>query len=368
MGKKKQSKDKEDKKGKEEEQALKKKAKEEERKVRSEFRREKFRKMYGKEEWDEEFKKFLKKLIPLGYFVREVTGDGNCLFRSIADQLEIEGMQHQDVRERIVQYITEHRADFEPFIEDDVPFDRYISAMARNGTWGGNLELQACSMAFTVNVKIFQADLPCWDVVNWPQPSKTLFLSYHDGDHWNSVRPLATLTAQESAKISTLLEIKILSGSSQEEIAEMMRSEYGKEETTIPQPVKAEKTKEERIVMESTGEEDIEKVRGMLAAYDNDTDAVISEIYRMRYDGDDDYAYIDEGGGRNGNSDKKEYVILSTNVESDDSRGKKKRHLTKKQMKEQKKAQKRNLKVDDPSIKVTTVNGAGDALIPSQKI
>lgn len=373
---------------KKEEQAQKREAKKQERETRSEFRREKFRKMYGKEEWDAEFKKFLKKLLPLGYFVREVTGDGNCFFRSIADQLEIEDVDHVEVRRRIVQHIIENRPNFEPFIEDDVPFDRYVVEMAKNGTWGGNLELQACSMVFSVNVKIFQVDLPCWDVVNWPPTAKTLFLSYHDGDHWNSVRPLATLTEKEATKISSLLGVKILSGSNPEEIAAKMREEYGDVETAIPQPVKAEPTKAERIIMENTGETDLDKIRAMLVAFDDDTDAVISEIYRIRYeedgdgDGGDTYnEYGNNGGSGNsdGKSGTKEYVILSLNSNDDDCGKKKssisdtgkKRRMTKKQLKEQKKAQKRNQKgmgIDDPDVKIISVNGGGDALIPSQKI
>lgn len=350
-----------------------------ERETRMEFRRERNRKIYGKEEWDTEFKKFLKKLLPLGYFVREVTGDGNCLFRSIADQLEIEGLDHIEVREKIVRHITENRESYEPFIEDDVPFDRYISAMAKNGTWGGNLELQACSMAYTVNIKIFQVDLPCWDVVNWPTTAKTLFLSYHDGDHWNSVRPLASMTPKESGKVSSLLGVKILSGSNPAEIAAQIKGEFGEAETSIPQPVKAEPTKEERIIMENTGETDLEKVKALLVAYDGDTDAVISEIYRMRYDGDLD-EYYENGGGNGGNaaaasesgSGQREYVILGMSTEEDEKKKKagadKRKHMTKKQLKEIKKAQKRKNQVDDPNVKIISVNGAGDALIPSQKI
>lgn len=363
----------------ESEEAKRRAAKREERETRMEFRRERNRRIYGKEEWDAEFKKFLKKLLPLGYFVREVTGDGNCLFRSIADQLEIEGLEHIGVRETIVRHITENRESYEPFIEDDVPFDRYISSMAKNGTWGGNLELQACSMAFSVNIKIFQVDLPCWDVVNWPATAKTLFLSYHDGDHWNSVRPLASMTPKESGKVSSLLGVKILSGSNPDEIAAQVRSEYGEAETTIPQPVKAEPSKEERIVMEHTGETDLEKVRAMLVAYDGDTDAVISEIYRMRYDGDLDEYYENGGGGGDGagagpkpGTDKREYVILGMGPEEDGKKkgadGEKRKHMTKKQLKEMKKAQKRKNKTDDPDVKILSVNGAGDALIPSQKI
>ena len=52
----------------------------------------------------------------------------NCLFRALGDQLEGHGRNHYKHRHDVVNYMVEHREDFEPFVEDDVPFDRHSKA------------------------------------------------------------------------------------------------------------------------------------------------------------------------------------------------------------------------------------------------
>lgn len=80
------------------------------------------------------------------------------------------------MRQQIVDYIEAHREFFEPFIEDDEPFDKYCSSMRKNARWvcrslgqivelttvlqGGNLEIQAASMNYHINVHIYQLDRP----------------------------------------------------------------------------------------------------------------------------------------------------------------------------------------------------------------
>ncbi len=127
--------------------------------------------------------------------IHDVAGDGNCLFRALADQLYNAPERHAEVRTRIMQHIEAHADDFAPFVEDDEPFEKYCRSMRKAGTWGGNIELQAASVCFQVNVHIYQLGLPRWDVVNHPAPARALALSYHTGDHYNSVRPLERAAA-----------------------------------------------------------------------------------------------------------------------------------------------------------------------------
>ena len=49
----------------------------------------------------------------------------NCLFRALADQLEGDMAEHSKHRQETVRFMVDHRDDFEPFVEDDVPFDRH---------------------------------------------------------------------------------------------------------------------------------------------------------------------------------------------------------------------------------------------------
>ena len=76
-------------------------------------------------------KSFASQLAEMGLKVREVIGDGNCLFRALADQLDGDDHAHSRHRQDVVRYITEHREDFEPFIEDDVPFTQHVQNLAQ---------------------------------------------------------------------------------------------------------------------------------------------------------------------------------------------------------------------------------------------
>lgn len=49
----------------------------------------------------------------------------NCLFRALGDQLDGHGRTHHKHRRDVVKFMSEHRADFEPFVEDDIPFERH---------------------------------------------------------------------------------------------------------------------------------------------------------------------------------------------------------------------------------------------------
>eukprot|EP00887_Chlorella_sp_A99_P007417 scaffold2.g7417.t1 len=125
----------------------------------------------------------------VGLRVKEVAADGNCFFHSCCDQVEGEGGAHLAFRRRVVDYMTQHREQFEPFIEDDEPFDKYVKRMGKEGTWAGHLELQAASLVLGANISIYQAGQPIWRITNFPdEGAPLLHLSYHDGMHWNSVR------------------------------------------------------------------------------------------------------------------------------------------------------------------------------------
>ena len=50
-----------------------------------------------------------------------------------------------------------HPNDFAPFVEDELPFDRYCRNMREDAAWGGHLELQALSLMLRRNICIHQA-------------------------------------------------------------------------------------------------------------------------------------------------------------------------------------------------------------------
>ena len=66
---------------------------------------------------------FQAQLADLGLRIVPVAADGNCFFRAIAHQIEGDEEEHSRYREMVVEYIMQHREDFEPFVEDNVNFD-----------------------------------------------------------------------------------------------------------------------------------------------------------------------------------------------------------------------------------------------------
>ena len=89
--------------------------------------------------------------------------------------------------------MRQHREDFEPFVEDDISFESHLSSLAANGTFGGNDSIVAFARLHNVSVVIHQLNKPLWQIHggNEGTPgSQEVHISYHNGDHYNSVRKI----------------------------------------------------------------------------------------------------------------------------------------------------------------------------------
>ena len=150
-----------------------------------------------RDEIDEKFKQHLESL---GYFIREVRGDGNCLFRAVSEQMEGNENNFVEYREKCINYIKENKDTFAPFIEDDEPIDKYIERMSKNSEWGGNLEIYALSMVLEANFYIYIHEHPMYIVKNFEKPKKNVMLTYHDGKHYNSLRKLEEKNKEDKEK------------------------------------------------------------------------------------------------------------------------------------------------------------------------
>ena len=150
-----------------------------------------------KDEIDEKFKKHLE---TLGYFIREVEGDGNCLFRSVSEQVEGNESNYKEYRERCINYMIGNKDEFAAFIEDDEPFDKYIDRMSKDSEWGGNLEIYALSKLLEANFYIYIYEHPMYVVKNFEKPKKNIMLTYHDGQHYNSLRKLEEKNNEDKEK------------------------------------------------------------------------------------------------------------------------------------------------------------------------
>mmetsp|Transcript_17808 Transcript_17808/g.29760 ORF Transcript_17808/g.29760 Transcript_17808/m.29760 type:complete len:299 (-) Transcript_17808:694-1590(-) len=139
------------------------------------------------------------------------------MFRSISDQLYGSTDRHSEVRQKIVNYMNEHEDHFSLFVEDDEPFDEYISRMHTAREWGGHQELFAASCCYKANIFVYQLQTPRWvlpapDDVS-PSDTVTINLSYHGEYHYNSLHRDPAFDPIISNSIST----EVINNSSRKE-------------------------------------------------------------------------------------------------------------------------------------------------------
>ncbi|KAL4088458.1 hypothetical protein PRIC1_012878 [Phytophthora ramorum] len=158
---------------------------------------------------DDCIKLMRKQLATVGCKLHEVEADGNCLFRALGDQLYGDQHRHEDIREKIVTYLEQHRDDFEPFMEDEEKFEKYCERMREDGTWGGNQELYAAARLFQVYVVVHQ-DQPSARIMviecDRLKPTRFAHVAYHGEDHYDSVRALRDPVDPDGLPISIELD------------------------------------------------------------------------------------------------------------------------------------------------------------------
>ncbi|XP_044470037.1 OVARIAN TUMOR DOMAIN-containing deubiquitinating enzyme 7 isoform X2 [Mangifera indica] len=261
---------------------------------------------------------FRAQLDTLGLKIIQVTADGNCFFRALADQLEGNEEEYEKYRRMVVQYIVENRETFEPFIEDDVPFDEYCQSMDEDGTWAGHMELQAASLVTHCNICIHRHMSPRWYIRNFDSDgARMVHLSYHDGEHYNSVR-LKEDPCNGSARPIKIKVDADLSAASHQAKTAANKSEGG----TVPTVINAGSIK---VVMAGTGCENAERVEQALLEVGGDTDAAIE--FLIAEQGGDNYpvennllpchADISHGDNENGNSKQLEVEPVKKTCEQD---------------------------------------------------
>ncbi|SJX66137.1 uncharacterized protein SRS1_13545 [Sporisorium reilianum f. sp. reilianum] len=94
----------------------------------------------------------------MGLYAANTTGDGNCLFRALSDQLYGNSSRHAQLRQETCDHLAARPEKFAGFV-DDKPFDQYIRLMRENGTYGGHLELHAFAQMKQKQIKIVQPGL-----------------------------------------------------------------------------------------------------------------------------------------------------------------------------------------------------------------
>ncbi|XP_029434433.1 OTU domain-containing protein 3 isoform X2 [Rhinatrema bivittatum] len=224
----------------------------------------------------EEFLSFANQLQALGLRLREVPGDGNCLFRALGDQLEGHSRNHLKHRQETVDYMVRQRTDFEPFVEDDIPFDRHIASLAKPGTFAGNDAIVAFARNNEVNVVIHQLNKPLWQIRGTDKANaRELHIAYRYGEHYDSVRRF-----NDNSETPACLRTEMLGKDS----LNKKTKNRPDEESSAPQETEDFQEQMEEVVQKvhnATGCSDVELILQNLEAENYNVESAVFAILQM---------------------------------------------------------------------------------------
>jgi len=173
--------------------------------------KQKNRKQNKWQQKDDDDDMFRESLVNQGNTINDMDSDGNCLFRSLSDQLfHDNGAKHDIVRHDICEFLSSNKEEFAAFLlmnddDDDVlDIDEYIEKMREDGEWGGNVEVVVASRVYKRNIVVFSFEysngalsIVCEDK-DKKEDGSDLLLSYHGESHYNSVHPIGGPKMQSS--------------------------------------------------------------------------------------------------------------------------------------------------------------------------
>jgi hypothetical protein len=100
-------------------------------------------------------------------------------FRALSDQLFRSPQHHGAVRRRVAQQLRAHPGRYGPYVPQD--YRGYLEAMARDGSWGDHVTLQAAADAYGVRVCLLTSFLESCFIEIQPQQQaseRVLWLSF----------------------------------------------------------------------------------------------------------------------------------------------------------------------------------------------
>lgn len=139
-----------------------------------------------------------------GFEVKRMIEDGNCLFRAIADQVYGDPEAYDMTRQMCIDYMEKERDHFSQFITES--FASYCKRKRRDKVYGNNLEIQAFAEMFNRPIHIYSYSLEPLNIFHGVYGTDTppIRLSYHHGNHYNSLVDPRRLTIGAGLGLSSL--------------------------------------------------------------------------------------------------------------------------------------------------------------------
>ncbi|GAB4859803.1 OVARIAN TUMOR DOMAIN-containing deubiquitinating enzyme 6 [Ancistrocladus abbreviatus] len=122
-----------------------------------------------------------------GLEVKRMVGDGNCLFRAVADQVYGDSEAHDLTRQMCIDYMERERDHFSEFITEG--FTSYCKRKRRDKVYGNNVEIQALSEMYNRPIHIYSYSTEPINIFHgsYNTDLPPIRLSYHHGNHYNSL-------------------------------------------------------------------------------------------------------------------------------------------------------------------------------------
>lgn len=122
-----------------------------------------------------------------GLEIRKMAEDGNCLFRAVADQVYGDPEAYDMARQMCVDYMERERDHFSQFMTEG--FTSYCKRKRRDKVYGNNIEIQAFAEMYNRPIHIYSYSTEPINIFqgSYNTDVPPVRLSYHHGNHYNSV-------------------------------------------------------------------------------------------------------------------------------------------------------------------------------------
>ena len=133
-------------------------------------------------EISEQFNAYRKALEDQNYYLHPVSGDGNCLFRSVAHQIYGNDSFHDIVRQKCLEYMESESEFFSQFVVGGMEtFHLYLEAKRRDGCWGDDPEIEAMCELYNRPAEIWAYD---------NQRGARKLRTFHETSHPPAISPM----------------------------------------------------------------------------------------------------------------------------------------------------------------------------------
>jgi len=127
-----------------------------------------------------------KQMTEKGKRIVKILEDGSCMFRAVAEALWNDQERHMQVRTACMDYMEQHRDEFELFCTEN--WERYVARKRRDREFGNELELMAiaCQLKRPIHVyRYSETPTTVYEPTEQHVDSTPIALTYHRNIHYN---------------------------------------------------------------------------------------------------------------------------------------------------------------------------------------